>query len=228
MANPKLLTAEQIEARTASIQATLDLISRGESASPLDAPIRAIAIGTAINDLLGHIEAQEKKLLEVTSLLMEEQEKNADLAKTRPSDKRYRFARDNDGHDYLIRVEEAADFNRLLKEAGDWDGTNKAAEEDFYERFGELVMDFHPLQYSFVDPRIDQTSSSTNELPPTTNLVVETGPKPLSWGSFGDFGWAAMCPKCEQIISKKGFVFAPFERERIEAEHRASCPGEAR
>ena len=62
----------------------------------------------------------------------------------KPSEQRYCMMNDDDGHTYMVRVEEAEEFERLLWETDD-------NSEAFNNRFSSLS--WHPNCYTFTDPR---------------------------------------------------------------------------
>lgn len=62
------------------------------------------------------------------------------------SEQRYRFMRDDDGHDYLIKDEDTELFDKLLNEALETDDRT-----EFIKKFDEY-RSYHPSSYSFVDP----------------------------------------------------------------------------
>lgn len=72
--------------------------------------------------------------------------------KSKSKPQRWRFLRDNDGHDYLVKDEEAQLFDDLLDAASCDD---EAAQNEFSLKFDDCRIGRHPSGYSFVDPATD-------------------------------------------------------------------------
>jgi hypothetical protein len=66
-----------------------------------------------------------------------------------PTDQRWCFRRDDDGHNYLIPVELQKDFNMMLNEAFRSDD-----HDAFNEKFNQYQRD-HWTSFTFTDPRDD-------------------------------------------------------------------------
>lgn len=69
---------------------------------------------------------------------------------------RFRFVKDDDGHDYLIPAELENQFNEWVAESDPW--REPQDEEDVYDgpSFDEYRTDMSPNNYTFTDPKEDK------------------------------------------------------------------------
>ena len=68
---------------------------------------------------------------------------------------RFCFARDDDGHDYLIPLELRTEFKDEMERRLNlpWGGNDyRAASNSFEEKFGEMRIGESLTNYSFIDP----------------------------------------------------------------------------
>lgn len=66
------------------------------------------------------------------------------------SEKRFRFVKDDDGHDYLIPAELEKEFELWLIAVEDWDDTWNGPDFDQYRT------SMSPNNYTFTDPKEDK------------------------------------------------------------------------